>query len=104
MPRNTEAGKPDADISGIETNDETGEVTLKLTGPDGTILNVLAMNFAGVVPGDTPFENLSADPPPHRPVHHHGVGANREFVMERNKNFNIRASRRATSTRSPRRS
>jgi peptide/nickel transport system substrate-binding protein len=85
-----EAGKPDADISGIETNDETGEVTIKLTGPDGTILNVLAMNFAGVVPGDTPFENLSADPPP-------GIGPytitesvpNREFVMERNKNFNI---------------
>jgi peptide/nickel transport system substrate-binding protein len=85
-----DAGKPEGDISGIETNDETGEVTIKLTGPDGTILNVLAMNFAGVVPGDTPFENLSADPPP-------GIGPytltksvpNREFVMERNKSFNI---------------
>jgi peptide/nickel transport system substrate-binding protein len=85
-----DAGKADGDISGIETNDETGKVTIKLTGPDGTILNVLAMNFAGVVPGDTPFENLSADPPP-------GIGPytltksvpNREFVMERNKDFNI---------------
>jgi peptide/nickel transport system substrate-binding protein len=85
-----EAGKPDADISGIETNDQTGEVTLKLTGRDGTILNVLAMNFAGIVPGDTPFKVLSADPPP-------GVGPymitksepNREFVLEKNPNFNI---------------
>jgi peptide/nickel transport system substrate-binding protein len=85
-----DAGKADGDISGIETNDETGEVTITLTGPDGTILNVLAMNFAGLVPGDTPFENLSADPPP-------GIGPymftksvpNREFVMEKNKNFNI---------------
>jgi peptide/nickel transport system substrate-binding protein len=85
-----DAGKPDGDISGIETNDETGEVTITLTGTDGTILNVLAMNFAGLVPGDTPFENLSADPPP-------GIGPymftksvpNREFVMEKNKNFNI---------------
>ena len=85
-----DAGKADGDISGIETNDKTGEVTIKLTGPDGTILNVLAMNFAGIVPGDTPFKNLSADPPP-------GVGPykftksvpNREFVMEKNKNFNI---------------
>ncbi len=85
-----DAGKPEGDISGIETNDETGEVTIKLTGPDGTILNVLAMNFSGVVPGDTPFENLSADPPP-------GVGPykftesvpNRQFVMEKNTNFNI---------------
>jgi peptide/nickel transport system substrate-binding protein len=31
-----DAGKPEGDISGIETNDETGEVTIKLTGPDGT--------------------------------------------------------------------
>jgi peptide/nickel transport system substrate-binding protein len=85
-----DAGKPEGDISGIETNDETGEVTIKLTGPDGTILNILAMTFAAVVPGDTPFENLSADPPP-------GVGPykitksvpNREFVMEKNANFNI---------------
>jgi peptide/nickel transport system substrate-binding protein len=85
-----DAGKPEGDISGIETNDQTGEVTIKLTDPDGTILNVLAMTFAAVVPGDTPFKNLSADPPP-------GVGPykitrsvpNRDFVMEKNANFNI---------------
>src|SRR5918992_1002716 len=85
-----DAGKPNGDISGIETNDDTGEVTLTLTRRDGTILNVLAMNFAGIVPSDTPFRNLSADPPP-------GVGPymftesvpNREFVMEKNPNFNI---------------
>jgi peptide/nickel transport system substrate-binding protein len=84
------AGKAEADIPGIETDDKTGEVTIKLTKPDGTILNVLAMNFAGVVPSSTPFENLSADPPP-------GIGPykftksvpNREFVMEKNANFNI---------------
>jgi peptide/nickel transport system substrate-binding protein len=85
-----DAGKPEGDISGIETNDETGKVTLELTTPDGTILNILAMTFAGVVPGDTPFKNLSADPPP-------GIGPyrftrsvpNREFVMEKDQNFNI---------------
>ena len=85
-----DAGKPEGDISGIETNDETGKVTLELTSADGTILNILAMTFAGVVPGDTPFKNLSADPPP-------GIGPyrftrsvpNREFVMEKDPNFNI---------------
>jgi peptide/nickel transport system substrate-binding protein len=85
-----DAGKPEGDISGIETNDETGKVTLELTTADGTILNILAMTFAGVVPGDTPFKNLSADPPP-------GIGPyrftrsvpNREFVMEKDPNFNI---------------
>ena len=84
------AGKADADIPGIETDDQTGEVTIKLTKKDGTILNVLAMNFAGVVPSSTPFKILSADPPP-------GIGPykitssvpNREFVMEKNANFDL---------------
>ncbi len=82
------AGDPDADISGIETVDETGEITITLTEPDATFSNVLAMNFAGLVPGDTPFENMTADPPP-------GVGPyeitesspNRQFVLERNQRF-----------------
>ncbi len=84
------AGKAEADISGIDTNNETGEVSVTLKAPDGTFMNVLGMNFAGIVPGDTPFKNLSKDPPP-------GVGPyaftksvpNREFVMEKNKNFDI---------------
>ena len=86
----TKAGKPEGDISGIETDDKTGKVTINLTEPDGTFMHVLAMNFAGIVPGDMPFKNLSKDPPP-------GVGPyavtrsvpNREFVMEKNRNFDI---------------
>ena len=62
------AGKAEGDISGITTDDETGEVTVKLTEPDGTFLNVMAMNFSGIVPGDTPFRNMTKTPPP-------GVGA-----------------------------
>ena len=85
-----DATRPEADISGIETNDRTGEVTIRLLEPDGTILNVLAMNFAGVVPGDTPFRNMSREPPA-------GVGPylftesvpNRQFVLERNRRFDI---------------
>lgn len=85
-----ENGKPNADIPGIRTNDETGEITIRLTEPDGTFSNVLAMNFSGLVPGDTPFENQTKDPPP-------GIGPykitesvpNRQFVMEKNRRFNI---------------
>src|SRR5262245_29392429 len=85
-----DAGKPDGDISGIEADDATGKITITLNEPDGTFSNVLAMNFAGVVPGDTPFENLTKTPPP-------GVGPykitesvpNREFVMQRVKTFNV---------------
>jgi len=75
---------PEADISGIETDDETGEITITLTEADSSFANVLAMNFAGLVPGDTEFKNLTESPPP-------GVGTyeitesvpNRQFVMER---------------------
>ncbi len=79
---------PDADISGIETDDKTGEITIQLTQPAADFTNVLAMNFAGLVPSDTPFKNMTEDPPP-------GVGPyvitesipNREFVMERRQDF-----------------
>jgi peptide/nickel transport system substrate-binding protein len=81
-------GNSDADISGIETNDKTGEITIDLTAPEGAFSFVLAMNFSAIVPGDTPFENMSKDPAP-------GVGPymftkavpNREFVLEKNPNF-----------------
>jgi peptide/nickel transport system substrate-binding protein len=85
-----ENGKPDADIPGITANDKTGEITIRLTEPDGTFSNVLAMNFSGLVPLDTPFENLTKDPPP-------GIGPykitesvpNRQFVLEKNHRFKI---------------
>jgi peptide/nickel transport system substrate-binding protein len=81
-------GKAEADIPGIETDDATGKVTVTLNGPDGTFSNVLAMPFAALVPGNTPFKNLTEDPPP-------GVGQykitesvpNRQFVMVKNKLF-----------------
>jgi peptide/nickel transport system substrate-binding protein len=83
-----DAGKCNGDITGIETDDKTGKITIKLTEPDGSFSNVLAMWFAGLVPGDTPCKNLTENPPP-------GVGPykytesvpNRQFVMEKNTNF-----------------
>lgn len=83
-----DAGKSDGDISGITTDDKTGDITIKLTGPDGSFTHVLAMWFAGLVPSNTPFKNMTKDPPP-------GVGPymvtesvpNRQFVMERNKEY-----------------
>mgnify|MGYP000879952511 CR=1 FL=1 len=81
-------GDPEGDIKGITTNDKTGEIKIDLISPDASFSNILATNFAGLVPGDTPFKNLTEDPPP-------GVGAyvitksvpNREFVMEKSPNF-----------------
>ncbi len=82
------AGKSDGDISGIETDDATGKVTIKLKEADGTFSNVLGMNFAGIVPSDTPFKNLSTDPPPgYGPYAFTKSVPNREFVMEQVKGF-----------------
>ena len=84
-----ENGEAEADIPGIETNDATREIEITLSEPNGTFTNVLANVFGGLVPGDTPFRNLSEEPPP-------GLGPymitesvpNRQFVMEKNPNFN----------------
>jgi peptide/nickel transport system substrate-binding protein len=83
-----DAGKCEGDISGIETDDKTGKITINLSEPDGSFSHVLSMWFAALVPGDTPCQELTKDPPP-------GVGPymitesvpNRQFVMEKNPNF-----------------
>ncbi len=56
-------GKAKADISGIETDDATGDITIELNKPDGRFPYILTMDFAGLVPGDTPFENQTKSPP-----------------------------------------
>ena len=83
-----EGKKAEADISGIETDDKTGAITIKLAKPDATMTYVLALMWSAPVPSDTPFKNLTKNPPP-------GVGPykitssvpNREFVLEKNENF-----------------
>jgi len=85
-----EAGTADGDIGGITADDKSGEVTIELAAADGSFSNVLATTFAGFVPADTPFENMTKDPPP-------GVGPykitksvpNREFVMEKVPGFDM---------------
>lgn len=84
-----EAGKAKGDISGITTDDATGEITIKLVEPDGQFPFVLAQLFAAPVPGDTPFSNQTKTPPP-------GVGAfkisevdgTRGFTLAKNASFN----------------
>ena len=51
-------------ISGIETNDKTGEIAIDLNAPRGTFSNELGLMFAAPLPPDTPVKNLSANPPP----------------------------------------
>jgi peptide/nickel transport system substrate-binding protein len=51
-------------ISGIKTNDKTGEIVIDLVKPRGTFNNELGLMFVAPVPTGTPEEDLSANPPP----------------------------------------
>jgi peptide/nickel transport system substrate-binding protein len=82
------AGKAQADISGITADDATRKITIKLVQPSGQFPFILAMDFAGLVPGDTPFENETKTPPPGvGPFKITSVQTGRSFVMERNENY-----------------
>jgi peptide/nickel transport system substrate-binding protein len=51
-------------ISGIKTNDKSGEIVINLVKPRGTFTNELGLMFVAPVPPNTPNEDLSAHPPP----------------------------------------
>ncbi len=76
------------DISGISTDDASGQISIKLVRPWGAFENVLALPATGLVPSGTPLRDLSANPPP-------GVGAyritnvvlGRSWTMLRNDSF-----------------
>jgi peptide/nickel transport system substrate-binding protein len=79
-----EAGKASS-ISGIQTDDGTGRITIELVAPYGPFLNVLAFPAAGLVPQGTPMKNLANDPPPGvGPYEIEDVVPNRSFSMVRN--------------------
>jgi peptide/nickel transport system substrate-binding protein len=83
-----EGGKARADISGIETNDQTGEITITLKEADGSFPYVLAMDFVGLVPSDTPFENQTKSPPAGvGPYKLDNVRQNRAYDLTKNPSF-----------------
>ncbi|WP_157592630.1 ABC transporter substrate-binding protein [Solirubrobacter soli] len=72
-------------ISGIQTDDNTGKITITLTKPYGAFLNVLAFPAAGLVPTGTKMSNLSNTPPPGvGPYEIKNVVPNRSFDVVRN--------------------
>jgi peptide/nickel transport system substrate-binding protein len=81
-------GKADT-ISGITTNDETGDITIALTAPNGTFNNVLGLMFAAPIPPTTPLdEDATNSPPPSSgPFMITKVDAPHTLTMERNPNF-----------------
>jgi len=51
-------------ISGITTNDATGQITIHLVAPYGAFDNVLAFPSLGIIPTGTPMKNEPNSPPP----------------------------------------
>lgn len=83
-------GKAKGDIPGIVTDDATGDITITLTKPDGRFPYILAMPFASVVPGDTPFENQTKTPPPGvGPYKFENVRINRGYDLVKVPTFNV---------------
>lgn len=75
-------------ISGIQTDDATGRITIRLTEPYGAFANVLAFPSSGLVPSGTAMRNLSNDPPPGvGPYMYTQASVNRGFTLQRNPRF-----------------
>lgn len=70
-------------ISGIEVNDSSGVITIKLTAPYGPFLNVLAFPAAGLIPSNTPMKAQPNDPPP-------GAGPYQIVNVQPNRSFEER--------------
>jgi peptide/nickel transport system substrate-binding protein len=75
-------------ISGIQANDRTRQITIRLTQPYGAFANVLAFPAAGLVPRGTPMRNLTNNPPPGvGPYTIADVSPNRTFSLVKNRRF-----------------
>jgi peptide/nickel transport system substrate-binding protein len=81
-------GKVDT-ITGIQANDQTGEIVINLTEPNGTFPNILGLMFSAPVPQNTvKDEDATNNPPPSSgPFVITSVDAPRSLVMERNPQF-----------------
>lgn len=77
------------EISGIVTNDDTGDITITLTAPNGTFDNVLGLPFAAPVPPSTPLDKDATNnpPPASGPFMITNVQAPQTMTLERNPNF-----------------
>jgi peptide/nickel transport system substrate-binding protein len=81
-------GKADT-ISGITTNDATGDISIRLTAANGTFDNLLGLMFAAPVPQNTPLnKDATNNPPPSSgPFTITKVDAPRTLTMQRNPQF-----------------
>ena len=81
-------GDMNGDISGIETNDQTGEITVNLTEPDTKILYAIAESYVAPTPAaKSPGKRLKEPPPGVGPYVLKIPDLSSEFVLTRNPNW-----------------
>jgi peptide/nickel transport system substrate-binding protein len=51
-------------IPGVETDDQSGEITIHLENPDGSFESELALPYVALLPAKTANKDLTAEPPP----------------------------------------
>jgi len=75
-------------ISGITTDDKTGDITIKLNSPQGDFSNILATEFAALVPASAPAKDQSTTPiPSSGPYMIKSYAPNKKAIVVRNPNF-----------------
>ena len=75
-------------ISGITTDDSTGAITIKLNSPQGDFSNILATEFAALVPASAPAKDQSTTPlPSSGPYMIKSYAPNKKAIVVRNPNF-----------------
>jgi peptide/nickel transport system substrate-binding protein len=84
-------GDMKGDISGIEPNDQTGEIKVTLTEPDTKILFALAQPYAAPTPtSKSPAKTLTKTPPPGLgPYTMEVVDPSRKFVLTKTPGFDL---------------
>jgi peptide/nickel transport system substrate-binding protein len=79
-------------ITGITANDQTGEITIKLTAPQGDFQNILATTFAAPVPASSPAKDQSTHPLPSTgPYMIQSYRPNRQAIVVRNPQWKTNA-------------
>jgi peptide/nickel transport system substrate-binding protein len=80
-----------ADIPGITTNDQTGDVTVKLNEPDSQFKFTLALPDFGMLPASKAgAKTVTEHPPPgYGPYTLKVIDPSREYILTKNPNFDI---------------
>ena len=77
-------------ITGIETNNATGKITIHLMSPQGDFQNILATEFAAPLPANAPAKDTSNNPLPSTgPYMITSYKPNKQAIVVRNPNFDV---------------